>query len=559
MRWTPFLLLGLAGCDAGFQAIDARVDSLMAQASGGLGSEATPPTPQPWAEVDATPDAMINPKPFTVNPPSESLVLTPAPPQDGEAIADALSEAASMLETEAQPLSMDQAVRWAAEHSREYQFARYDYLSTSLTLLSELHLWGPRFSNTVSSTLDAAGTSGAYDTALSVINDFSATHRLPQGGEVSASILTSVTSDIHTAVTSSDAQSSTMALAASVPLLAGAGIVARESLIQDQRNLVYAARNFERFRRTFFRSLVGDYLDLVVQRQALGNAERGVESLRQLARRQQALYDAGRARLYASADAENQALASIARLSQSWERYRLAIDRFKVRIGWPIDSAIRIEPASLSLVPPEVDPGQAVIESLLYRLDLQNTRDSVEDAERAVENARNGLLPDLDLTASVSVPTKSDRVADFNTGDANFEVGAVLELPLDRETQRLAVRQSQITLERARRNERVARDTVAVDVRSALRDIEVFQFSLDLQERNVEIARLGLDSINADPDRVSVLDQTRAISELQDARDARDAAKRDLDLAILDYLLQAGQLRITPRGTMIPIRGIVVP
>jgi outer membrane protein TolC len=200
-----------------------------------------------------------------------------------------------------------------------------------------------------------------------------------------------------------------------------------------------------------------------------------------------------------------------------------------------------------------------VIESLLYRLDLQNTRDSVEDAERAVENARNGLLPDLDLTASVSVPTKSDRVADFNTGDANFEVGAVLELPLDRETQRLAVRQSQITLERARRNERVARDTVAVDVRSALRDIEVFQFSLDLQERNVEIARLGLDSINADPDRVSVLDQTRAISELQDARDARDAAKRDLDLAILDYLLQAGQLRITPRGTMIPIRGIVVP
>ena len=93
-----------------------------------------------------------------------------------------------------------------------------------------------------------------------------------------------------------------------------------------------------------------------------------------------------------------------------------------------------------------------------------------------------------------------------------------------------------------------------MEVRSALRNIEVFQFTLDLQERNVEIAQLGLDSINAAPDRVSVLDQTRAISDLQGAKDARDSAKRDLELAIIDYLLQAGQLRISPVGTlMLPI------
>jgi hypothetical protein len=48
-----------------------------------------------------------------------------------------------------------------------------------------------------------------------------------------------------------------------------------------------------------------------------------------------------------------------------------------------------------------------------------------------------------------------------------------------------------------------------------------------------------------------VLDQTRAISDLQSAKDARDSARRDLELSIVDYLLQAGQLRIAPNGTLI--------
>jgi hypothetical protein len=79
----------------------------------------------------------------------------------------------------------------------------------------------------------------------------------------------------------------------------------------------------------------------------------------------------------------------------------------------------------------------------------------------------------------------------------------------------------------------------------------VYQFTFELQERNVKIAQLGLDSINADPDRVSVLDQTRAISDLQSAQDARDSAKRDLELSILDYLLQAGRLRINNGGNLL--------
>ena len=163
----------------------------------------------------------------------------------------------------------------------------------------------------------------------------------------------------------------------------------------------------------------------------------------------------------------------------------------------------------------------------------------------------DALLPNVTLTAGASMGSNSDKTAKFDGEEIDYLAGLSVSLPLDREVERIAVRSQQIALERARRSYRESRDNVAVAVRSALRNIEVFQFSLDLQERNVQIAQVGLDSINADPDRVSVLDQTRAISDLQSAKDARDSAAKDLELSIVDYLLQAGQLRINDGGGLL--------
>jgi outer membrane protein TolC len=157
----------------------------------------------------------------------------------------------------------------------------------------------------------------------------------------------------------------------------------------------------------------------------------------------------------------------------------------------------------------------------------------------------------MTFTASASIDSETDTTTSFDEREVDYLAGLSVSLPLDREIERIAVRQQQIALERARRNYRESRDRVAVEVRSALRNIEVFQFSLDLQEQNVTIAKLGLAAINADPDRVSVLDQTRAISDLQSAQDARDSARRDLELSIIDYLLQAGQLRINDSGGLL--------
>ena len=447
-------------------------------------------------------------------------------------------------------VSLEESLVWADTNAREMQFAQYDYLSSTLGLLKELHVWGPRFFNIISSNITATSTSNLYDTSLAVVNDFSITQKLENGGSLSAGALTNIASDIHS-TTVDNSSSSSVHLLLDIPLLQGSGAVARESLIQAKRDLIYAARSYERFRRTFYRSIVGDYLSLVVQKQSLQNAQRGVDSLRQLAERQAALYESGRTRLYDSADAENQALAAVARLSQSWERYRLALDRFKIRIGWPVNNIIQVQPTTLGVVPPEVIVSEVVQGALALRLDLQNEKDRVVDTQRSVENSFNALLPELWLTARATTDSEQNSPTKFSGEEVDYLAGLSLSLPLDRESDRISVRQEQIALERAKRTYRESRDNVAVSVRSALRNIEVYQFTFELQERNVKIAQLGLDSINADPDRVSVLDQTRAISDLQSAQDARDSAKRDLELSILDYLLQAGRLRINNGGNLL--------
>ncbi|MEE2972091.1 MAG: hypothetical protein VX672_03110, partial [Planctomycetota bacterium] len=73
------------------------------------------------------------------------------------------------------------------------------------------------------------------------------------------------------------------------------------------------------------------------------------------------------------------------------------------------------------------------------------------------------------------------------------------------------------------------------------------------QERNVEIARNRIASIDAAPDRATARDRTDAVSGLRDAEDGRDRSRRNLQVAILNYLNSTGLLRIGPGGRLEPL------
>ena len=220
---------------------------------------------------------------------------------------------------------------------------------------------------------------------------------------------------------------------------------------------------------------------------------------------------------------------------------------------------VALAPLTLTLNDPVATPSEAAQQALLYRLDLQTSRDRVLDARRRVSNARNNILPDLDAFAEVGLPTDPDEDEGglaFDPDSVRYLAGLRFSLPLDREIERLGLRTSQIALERALRNFERDRDQVVVDARSRLRSIEVARFQLILAERDVEINELRLEEQRIREDEITPQEFVDTNAELLEARDARDAARTDLRVAILRYLQDTGQLRIGRNGEILPLPGM---
>jgi hypothetical protein len=130
--------------------------------------------------------------------------------------------------------------------------------------------------------------------------------------------------------------------------------------------------------------------------------------------------------------------------------------------------------------------------------------------------------------------------------------------PLDCTIERARMREAQIRYEQAIRDDRLAQDRAAVEVRSSLRAIDLARFSLMLQEQNVRIALNREASIAAAPDRASARDRTEAVNARAAAEDQRDRANLNLQVSILEYLLVSGQFRVQTDGLFLPLPGMRV-
>lgn len=554
----------LAGAAAGcggpgaFRDIDRRVDALIAESADAAGLDTRPAT----GDLDrgAATNRAWRERPDTMNPSAAELAFEARIDADADAVIGRL-EGYTRTEGEVLTLDLERALAVASEGSRDIRFEEEEYVLSALRLLIERHRWGPRFFDDVSATIDANPTDGSYDTALRIVNELGVTQRLPYGGSVSASFLARATEDLHERVAGPSVQSAELLLSANVPLLRGAGRVARESRVQSERDLVYAARAFERFRREFLFRVARDYLDLVVQKRQISISERQVMSFENVEQQQVALEVAGRSTPFDADEARNETLDAIDSLNDARERFRLSKDRFKILLGLPVDRSIEIEDDNFGLPVPATDLETAVRAAMRHRLDLQTQRDRLDDRRRALEVARDQLLPDLTLGGSVSMPTDPARDRGglgFEPDETEFTASVTFGLPLDREIERLGVRTSQISLMRAERDFDRFRDTVAADVRAAVRGIDSAAFSLRIQEQNVLIAGNRKASIDADPARANIRQRTDAINSLARAESSRDSARRNLELAILEYLLATGQLRVESNGNIDALEGMMV-
>jgi outer membrane protein TolC len=555
------LVFASFACSSGLNDIDRRVQRVLNERSGSLGADAPPPH-RTFGDPAKRPDSALNKRPDTTNPDASDLTYTPADEaRDVAGRLRAYADAATGKKTpdQVRRITLNESFRIGQQSASEYLTAEEEYISAAIDLLIERHLWSPRFFNDTTASISGSGSDGDFQHAARIVNNFRVSKRLPYGGDVEAQWVWQATEQLREQATGRYTQSSELVFAGNVPLLRGAGYVAQESLIQAERNLVYQARNFEQFRRNFLVDIAADYFSLLQSRAQITNQEARIESLRRIEAQQTAFFEAGRVAEFERNIAANDVLDAIETLASQEEAYILELDRFKIRLGLSPETVIELDPEILALPDPESTLEEATEMAMSYRLDLQNRRDQLDDSRRAVANAQNNTLPDLNLDGRVGIPTDpTEREGGllFQPGELNYQAGVTLGLPLDREIDRLRLRQATINYQSRERDYLQFRDDIAVTVRRALRNVDLARFQLRLAEERVKINERRVKETQLKADQVNTQTQVDAANNLQQSQNSADQARTLLRNAILAYLNTSGQLRVARDGTFLPLTGM---
>jgi len=490
---------------------------------------------------------------------------------EGEAESDStpFEDGADTEPNQAKPVVMglSDVLGYAMRHSRELQDAKEDLYLAALDLTLERHLWTPQFVASVSAEFADYGQIRDFDRAMSTVSQVAVSQRLPFGGDVTARVINTLMRDLGVHTTSGE--TGRFIVEADIPLFRGAGRVAYESRYRAERQLIYAVRTYERFRRRFLVDIASDYFSLQQSKARIGNAEKNLESATWSAKRAEFYLETGRGDIFEKARAQSTFRQAESDVQNERESYQSALDQIKIRIGMSVEEPLDVvsqeddeESRLLELLLPDVDKEAAIQVALKYRLDLRTVFDQIDDRKRGVVIAKNAILPDLDLSGSVTMNTDPNELKSlsYNTERATWR--GMVELRMDdRKQERNAYRESLVNLRRAERGYDEAADRVRSDVRRALRRIVQSESTREIQRLNVkeneEREKAARELVNAG--RRTNQDLVDAQNDLQRARNSLAAAEAGVRRAILEFRRDTGTLRVGDDGTFMPFESSPQP
>jgi outer membrane protein TolC len=414
----------------------------------------------------------------------------------------------------------------------------------ALSLASVRHDFAPQLALTLAYLFDAPPGPDANSGNAR----FTASQILPTGARLDLTASTGVAAQEGLA----GDYDSLVSLSLAQPLLRGGGhAVTHEPLIQAERDLVYAIREFELFREDFSIDVARRFYDLVNQKQSIDNQRRNFES-NELARRQaEALFAVGRAKELDVLRARRSELNARNDLLEAEESLQLALDNFRIFLGLPEDEPVDVEPDAPEFTEVAYDERSAIEVAMENRLDLRNRREQLEDVERGLRLARNALLPDLGLTLGTTYATSDpDSLGGSDPERSDTSLALTLGVPLDRVRERNAYRASELGLARARRGLEQFEDELRVSIRSSFRELERRLQSLEIQRiliedqtKNVRIAELRFERGEL-PNR----DVVEANQALLDAENALIDEQVNYEIARLRLLRDLGILFVDDSG-----------
>ena len=436
-------------------------------------------------------------------------------------------------------LTLVQALDVAAENSREFQRQKEQLYLTALSLTRSQHDFAWRFGG--GGFGEVAGE--ADETAdVSLGTDLAAAATSTAGTRVVASF---VNTFLRSVVSGGGFDgSSILNLTLTQPLLRGAGRrIVREPLTQAERDVVYAMRDFERFRATFAISVVSEYWNVVRQVADLANVEANYATLVESRVQIEELYNAGRRTITDLGRAQQSEYAADAQRVAAKNRLQSALDRFKITLGLPVTAQVDLDPSELDqlteqgVAEVQLPEAIAVEMALQRRFDHRTAIDAVEDAGRRVLVAEDALNMSLDFSAALNVPAESGRGLELDWSRVNWAAGFDLDLALDKLVERNAYRSALIAFDVAVRSREQSADEIGAEVRTSLRDIRSATDSYRIQSVAVDLAKKRVEATTD----LYAAGRVEALEKL-DAQDALLSAQLDLTAAIVDYAVARLQL-----------------
>ncbi len=473
----------------------------------------------------------------------ESVVfpeVAPAPPPE----VDDVPETTPPAEPLRRVLTLAEALELAVAGNRGYQSQIEGLYLQALSLASVRHRFTPQLSLTLrylfadADNLPTAQDAG-FDAGLDQILPWGGTLSLGAGGGFDE--------------LGGDGQFTTTArIQLTQPLLRGAGHeISHEPLVQAERNLVYAIRNFELFREDFSIDVASRYYQLVQRKQSVANLVQNLERFVFGRRQAEALFEVGRVKELDVLRARRSELTSMDALIAAEEDIQLALDRFRIFLGLPETEKIDVVGDAPEFVPDSFEVSEAIRVALLNRLDLLNRKEQLEDSARGVRHSADSLRPDLDFTAGFNASAGPEgSFLDQQLAGDSFTAGLTLGLPVDRVGERNAYRAAQIAHVQELRFFEEFKDNLKVEIASAFRELERRRQSLDIQrelitgqEKNVKIARIRFEQ-----GEISNRDVVEAEEALLDARNSLINEQVNHEIARLQLLRDMGILFIDEKG-----------
>jgi outer membrane protein TolC len=451
-------------------------------------------------------------------------------------------------------VDLAQAVNIATQFSREYQSQKESLYLAALDLTTTRHQYRMQWFGTFDATYTM--NNSTENSTLGSEVGVNQNHLLGDGIQIGTGLaidwLRFLSGDPRTTL------GSVLTASVSAPLLgAGAGKAARENLTQAERTVLYRIRTFNRFRKTFVISIINSYYQVLQQRDTVRIREDSYQRQIDNTKRLVMEYEVGKLAKSAADEASQALLDAENSLVSARQNYQQALDNFKISLSLPTDADVVLDQNELpalkaaGVYQPTFTEKKAIDIALARRLDLANTRDELDDAERKLILAAEGLGVQLNLVGSANVDSTPDMdYTRLRFHEGNYSLGLEGNLPLDRKAERNAYREALITVQQRQRAYDQEVERVKLDMRQAFRDLAETAESYRIQKIGVDLAvnRVQEQKIKLRVGRGVIRDLQISEAALVQAQISMTNALVSHTLAKLNFFRDVGLLQVRPDG-----------